>query len=391
MEQPNHSDHDYHVADQMDQPSPKNMLWGLIFALLTFLVVVICALSIQMIKQEADDFTFLPPQDQNDPDVPPLVDPDKQQPSQDPGKTDPTTPTDPTPGVDNPPAPESFLIKKTAATQTMEQRVGEMMTGIYSKKGLLVDLADNTIIAESNVDTMIYPASMTKVMTLLVAAEELESSAYDEYITISEAIVVEMERQGASGIRLKVGEELKVRDLMYLVGMESDGVAAMQLAEYVAGSQEAFVAKMNAKCRELELMSTHFVNATGLHDENHYSTCREIASIMAAAMANGNVSQYLCEEQYYLDTNLRDTYIYHTYYHDMSPVIKWFSLPDGAKVIAAKTGWTPEAGYCLVTCVASVSGKKYVVVTADAMNDDSYCADLEYIYETYANQLAYGN
>lgn len=390
MEQPNHPDHEQSIVREMDQPSPKNMLWGLIFAILTFLLAVICVLSIQIFKREAADFPPLPSQEQNDPQSPPLVDPDKQ-PATDPDKPDPTTPDDPSNPVDNPPEPQSFLMKKTASTKTMDQRVGEMTTGIYSANAVLVDLSDNTIVAESNGDKTIYPASMTKVMTLLVAAEMLEDSAYDEYITISESIVVEMERQGASGVRLKAGEELTVRDLMYLVGMESDGVAAMQLAEYVAGSQEKFVALMNAKCNEMGLINTHFANATGLHSENHYSTCREIASIMAAAVANSKVLPYMSEEQHPLKTNVRDSYIYHTYYHDMSSVIKWFSLPDGAKVIGAKTGWTPEAGYCLTTCISSISGKKYVVVTANAINDDSYCADLEYIYESYANQQIYEN
>lgn len=388
MEHPNPPHHEHHDVNKMDQPSPMNMLWGLILALLTFLLVVICVLSIRMISREAD-VPPLPSHEQNDPENPPLVDPDKQ-PTTDPGK-DPTTPPvgDPSQSGDTPVEPESFIIKKTSATQSMEQRSGEMTTGIYSKKGILVDLSDNTIVAESNADTKIYPASMTKVMTLLIACENLEASDYDEYITISEAIVIEMERQGASGIKLKAGEELTVRDLMYLVGVESDGVAAMQLAEYVAGSQEAFVGMMNAKCTEIGLMATNFVNTTGLHDDNHYTTCREMASIMAAAMANGNVQEYLSAEQHYLATNIRQVYIKSTYYYDLKDVIKWFSLPDGAKVIAAKTGWTPEAGYCLATCISSISGKKYVVITADAINNDSYCADLEYIYETYANQEIY--
>ncbi len=367
----------------MDQPSPMNMLWGLVLSILTFLLVVICVLSINMIFEEADVPT---PPSQEDPDTPPLVDPDKQ-----PSDPDEDPADDPSQGVETPSTPKSFIIRKTASTQTIEQRIGETGSGIYSGKAVLVDLEDNTIVAESYADTKMYPASMTKVMTLLIACETLESSAYDEYITISEAIVVEMERQGASGIKLKAGEELTVRDLMYLVGVESDGVAAMQLAEYVAGSQEAFVNMMNAKCAEIGLLATHFVNTTGLHDDNHYTTCREMASIMAAAVDNGSVLEYLSAEQYYLDTNIREVYIKNTYFYDMKDVIKWFSLPDGAKVIAAKTGWTPEAGYCLVTYVSSVSGKKYVVVTADAINDDSYCADLEYIYETYANQQIYGN
>ena len=156
MEHPNQPDYEQSVANQMDQPSPKNMLWGLICALLTFLLAVICVLSIQIFKREAADFPQLPSQDQSDPDTPPLVDPDKQ-PAKDPATTDPTTPSDP---VENPPEPESFLMKKTASTQTMDQRVGEMTTGIYSANAVLVDLADNTIVAESNGDKMIYPASM---------------------------------------------------------------------------------------------------------------------------------------------------------------------------------------------------------------------------------------
>ena len=380
-EHPNHPNHEHLNVSKMDQPSPMNMVWGLLLSLLTFLLVVICVLSVRMIFDEADIPT--PPiDDPSQTDNPPLVDPDKNPPDtpDDPSK-DPVD--DPSQGGDTTPSvPESFIMKKNASTQTMTN-------GIYSKHAILVDLSDNTIVAESYADTKIYPASMTKVMTLLIACEELDKSDYDEYITISEHIVSEMERQGASGIKLKAGEELTVRDLMYLTGMASDGVAACQLAEYVAGSQEAFVNKMNAKCAEIGLLATKFVNVTGLHDDNHYTTCREMASIMAAAVANADVLTYLSQEQYYLDTNLREVYVPSTYFSDLKDVIKFFSLPDGAKVTAAKTGWTPEAGNCLATCISSISGKKYVVITAEAINKDSYCADLEYIYETYANQQMY--
>lgn len=395
MEQPNHSDREYTVADQMDQPSPKNMLCGLVFAILTFLLVVICALSIQIIKQEADDIPPLPSHEQNDPETPPLVDPNKQ-PSQNPGTTDPTTPSDPVPGGDNPPATQSFVMKKTASTKVMEKCEGDVTVGIYSSNAVMIDLSDHTIVAQYKADEVIYPASLTKIMTLLIACENLEESDYNEYVTISAAIAAEMDRQEASGIqtaglpgkgKLQPGEELTVRDLMYLVGMESDGFAACQLAEYVAGSQEAFVRMMNAKCAELDLMSTHFANPTGLHDDNHYSTCREMASIMAAALANGNVAKYLSDEQYRVTTNLRSQYVQSTFFHDMKVAItQWFPLPDGVKVVAAKTGLTPEAGYCLASSVASISGKKYIIVTVGGSNEETRCVDLKYIYETYANQ-----
>ena len=397
MEYPEHSNDSNHVSNhvhvhvdvnKMDEPSPMKM--RLILALLTFLLAVICVLSIRMISKEVDTPPDLPndsitPGESDDP-----VDPGNPQSPTDP--TTPTTPTDPADPSDEPDEPEdpavkdSFLMKKTSQIKVLPKALSaSVQNGIYSENAIFVDLSNNTIIAGRNEDQIIFPASMTKVMTLLVACENLKDSDYGQYVTMSKDIIEEMQRQNASGFGFRANEEITVRDLLYAVALESDCAASIQLARYIAGSHEAFVQMMNDKCKELGLVTTHFTNATGLHDNNHYSTCREMATIMAAAVANDDVLALMATRQYESKTNIHSRItFYNTYFVDMASAINTYSLPDGVRVVAAKTGHTDEGGYCLVTYLESSQGKPYVIITANASVGSVRCADYDFIYTNYA-------
>ncbi len=392
MEQQSQSHH--HISP--DDPSPKNMLWGLIFALLTFLLVVICVTSINLIGKEVPE----PPEAPLTPNDPIQTGDDPSGPAENKSPTGADDSaalpkTDPDSASDDTLNPSYLLYTVSGVTEEMISRTQNSEAGVYSSNAIIADASSNTILAGYNADERIYPASMTKVMTLLVACEHLSESDYDAKVTMSGNIISEMERQNASGFGFQAGDVVTVRDLLYAVALESDCAAAIQLAEYVAGSHDAFVRMMNEKCDALELMNTHFTNATGLHGNDHYTTCREMASIMAAAVANPQVLTFLSEDVYvtYIyrtvdnvpNTRLRVTFN-STYFVDVmkNGPGNFYMLPDGAHVIAAKTGSTDEAGKCLVTCVRSSTGKNYVIVTAGAGNPTLYCIDLKYIYMTYS-------
>ena len=141
--------------------------------------------------------------------------------------------------------------------------------GIYSEFAALIDVTDNTIIASKKAAREIYPASMAKVMTLIVVIENLKTEdAMQEELTISAEVVDRMYAEGSSGFGFKAGEKLTVEALLHALILQSDGIAANTLAEYVAGSESAFVELMNAKAAELGMKNTTFNNPCGLDEEN---------------------------------------------------------------------------------------------------------------------------
>jgi hypothetical protein len=176
---------------------------------------------------------------------------------------------------------------------------------LKSSYAALADLSTGENIASRKADEVIYPASMTKVMTLIVVVENLPSEdSLQDTITVSQAVYDEMKRQGSSGIGMEAGEKLTVEAMLYALMLKSDGIAACELAKYIAGSEEAFVELMNQKAENMGLPNTHFMNPTGLFHEDHKTTSREIASIMAYAM-NMNLCRKILKTQLIVDRGVQ--------------------------------------------------------------------------------------
>ena len=252
----------------------------------------------------------------------------------------------------------------------------------------LADLSTGKIIASRKADEVIYPASMTKVMTLIVVVENLPSeSSLRDVITVSSEVYEEMKRQGSSGIGMEAGEKLTVEAMLYALMLKSDGIAACELARYVAGDMKTFVALMNKKAQDMGLENTHFENPTGLFHKNHKSTSREIASIMAYAM-NMRLCRKIMLTQAYTapcvgaDGATFDYNLYHnlivTQFDKIQP-----NQPKSVKVAAGKTGFTDESRFCLVTYAESADGHGYVCVTAKSDSYADCIADYLTIYNTY--------
>ena len=262
-------------------------------------------------------------------------------------------------------------------------------SSISSSYAALADLATGEIIASRKADSVIYPASMTKVMTLIVAVENLPSEAsLQDVITVSQEVYTEMLRQESSGIGMEPGEKLTVESMLYALMLKSDGIAACELARYVAGSEEDFVELMNLKAAKMGLTNTHFENPTGLFHENHKTTCREIASIMAYAMNMKLCRKILLTQSYTApcvgaDGKTFDYNLYHnlivTQFDNITP-----NQPNAVTVAAGKTGYTDESRFCLVTYAESADGHGYVCVTAKSGGYATCIADYLTIYNTYA-------
>lgn len=220
---------------------------------------------------------------------------------------------------------------------------------------------DNALLAGRQASSKIYPASMTKVMTLIVATEHLKDM--DETFLMTSEIIDTLVLEEASRAGFEAGEQVRVEDLFYGLALPSGADAATALAILTAGSEDAFADLMNQKVKELGLKNTHFTNATGLHDDNQYSTPLEIAMIMAYAMEQEKCAKVLSTYEYVTKPNefhpeglLLTSTMFSRMYGDEV---------EGVTILAGKTGYTMEAGNCLVSY--AVKGEKhYIAVSAGA-------------------------
>lgn len=281
---------------------------------------------------------------------------------------DPAEPEEDTPET---PAPAS-LSTETDATQTLDLE-------LYSEHAILIDLETNTVIAEKGPDAKIYPASMTKVMTALVACEQITD--WDATFTMTQAIIDPLFLSDATMAGFVNGEEVSMTDLVYGALLPSGAEATEALAQTIAGSTEGFVALMNEKAAELGLTNTHFVNDSGLHDENHYTTVREMAVILEAAMANECCRAALSAVSYTsapTTQNPEGVAMINKFLYRIGQ----YELGD-AVVEGAKTGFTSQAMNCCASFGIAANGKPVVCVTAHAWTGDFCVEDHVALYTTY--------
>ena len=242
--------------------------------------------------------------------------------------------------------------------------------GLYSEYAILVDVSDMSALARKDPDTPIYPASMTKIMTVVVACD-LIPDLNDTYV-IKKSVLNQMP-YGASSAWLKdfVGKTVTVKDLLYGVTYKSGADAVLSLIDYLGLSTEQFVSLMNQKAQELGLSSTHFGGPIGMDDENNRTTCREMAAIMAYAMENPLCRELFGGDEYRL-SNIDMTYYHLTLVTTISERMgkSPSTLVNGYTVIAAKSGYEDKAGHCLCSYIRNnATGECFVLVTAHSDGD----------------------
>jgi D-alanyl-D-alanine carboxypeptidase (penicillin-binding protein 5/6) len=198
---------------------------------------------------------------------------------------------------------------------------------------LLIDAATGTPLVEFNADQRLPPASLTKIMTSYVAAKEIERGI----ITLDDEVGVSIKAWRMEGSRMFIQEGTKVRleDILRGIIVQSGNDASVALAEHVAGSEEGFADLMNQYAQQLGMTNTNFVNATGLPDENHYTTANDLARL-TVALINQFPEQYkIYSEKYFTYSEIRQP--------NRNRLLMRDSSVDGVK-----TGHTEAAGYCLV-------------------------------------------
>jgi len=242
----------------------------------------------------------------------------------------------------------------------------------------LLDVENNQVIAGRECDRRIYPASMTKIMTLIVAVEKLKS--LDATFTMTYEIIAPLVKQEASRAGFDPGEVVDANNLLYGLILPSGADAAVALADMIAGSEGEFVNLMNKKCEEMGLKNTHFTNTSGLQDVNHYTTPIEMAMIMEYAMKNETCAKILSTYQYTTTPTVQHpTGILLT--STMFSRMYGNEVP-GMTILAGKTGYTDESGNCLIS-YAEKNGRHFVVVIAGGTYKWNVIFDDFDIYKNY--------
>ena len=250
---------------------------------------------------------------------------------------------------------------------------------VQSSYALLVDLDDNTIVSQKSAYDRINPASMTKILTVLVAAEHVTD--LDDTFTITKEITDFSYSHDCSAVGFLDEETVTVRDLLYGTILPSGGDAAAGLACYVAGSMDSFVNMMNEKLAELGLSDTaHFTNCVGLYDENHYCSIYDMAMILKAAVQNDLAREVLTAHTYTTSATEQ--------HPEGITISNWFlrrieDKDTKGTVVCAKTGFVAQSGNCAASYEETDSGKHYICVTANAHSSWRCIYDHVAVYQEY--------
>lgn len=252
---------------------------------------------------------------------------------------------------------------------------------IISENAILVDENTGTIIASRGAKERISPASMTKVLTILVAMENITEEQLDDTFIMTRDITDYSYINDCSAVGFLEGEEVLVRDLFYGTILPSGGDAAVGLATYVAGSHEAFVELMNEKLKEMQLSeSTHVTNCVGVYDENHYSTVYDMSVIMKTAIENDFCKEVLAEHNYTTAPTQQ--------HPEGLNISNWFlrrieDKDTGGEVLCAKTGYVRQSKNCAVSYGTFADGNPYICVTAGSSSSWRCIYDHVEIYNQY--------
>lgn len=243
-------------------------------------------------------------------------------------------------------APED--ASQTAAEPSSEAVSAAPEYHANAKVALLIDLNTGRTIYEQDADEQVYPASLTKIMTCLLA---LENGNLSDVVTITDEAYADLV-SGSSTADLQVGEQLRLEDLLYCMMVESGNEAANAVAEHIGGTIEDFVKMMNERAYELGCTHTHFMNPHGLHNESHYTTARDLSLIVQAALKSENFRTITNTAEYTLPaTNLSDERVLKT--TNMLIFQNSGNRYYYPKAIGIKTGYTTPAGRCVISAAKS--------------------------------------
>lgn len=241
------------------------------------------------------------------------------------------------------------------------QAEADVLEDTISDYAYVIDDTNHQVLADKNGEERMYPASMTKIMTDIVAMESL--SDLDQTVTITDEMLDGLREMNASVAGFQTGDTPTVKDLLYGSALPSGADASNALAFTVAGDIPSYVELMNQKAVELGMTNTHFVNTTGLHDDDHYSTVQDIAKLLQYCIQNPTFVEVFSAKTYTTGPLASAPYGLHF----VSIVRNAAANANYAidEMIGAKSGYTDEAAHCLASW-ENVNGMEIITVTAHA-------------------------
>ena len=279
------------------------------------------------------------------------------------------------------PKPLGGVVPAENAVFNLSEDTQGFSETILSEYGIFIDAQSGAILAQKDAYVRMNPASMTKMLTVLVAAEHLTEEDLDKTVPITIDITDYSYSHDCSNTGYNLDEEVTVRDLFYGTILPSGADSALALAVYVAGSHEAFVDMMNEKLVQMGLGKTsHFTNCVGVYDEEHYSTAYDMAVILKATVDNP-----FC----------RDVMSAHTYTTSLTEqhpegllISNWFlrrieDRDTHGEVLCAKTGYVDQSGSCAASLGVDSDGREYLCVTAGSVSTWTCIADQVELYQKF--------
>lgn len=279
---------------------------------------------------------------------------------------------------------KNLISNEIKIVEKAEEETKDIFKDITAPNLLLAETNTGKILYERKANEKVYPASLTKLMTAILVLENCE---LDEIVTVSENAVYSVP-SGYVNSNLQVGEQLTVEDLLYVMLIPSANDAANALAEYVGGNIESFSAMMNTRAKELGCTGSNFTNPSGLHQEEHYTTTKDLFLISQKAVENSTIKKIIGTTTYSLpSTNkyTKETRIFSTTnYMIKKDLTKYYC----EYCIGAKTGYTGNAK----NCVVEFAQKDEIELTAIVMGEDSKVKGqkfldakemFEYVFENY--------
>lgn len=244
-----------------------------------------------------------------------------------------------------------------------------------AKSAIMIEASTGEILFQKNANEKLAPASMTKMMSMLIIMEEIEKGnlKYDEEITASE----NASSMGGSQIFLQAGEKMTVTEMLKGIAIASGNDATVAMAERIAGSEEAFVKKMNSRAKELGLKNTNFVTSTGLDADNHYSSAYDMALIAKELVKHEKILEFTGTYEEYLRKNSKNPF----WLVNTNKLVRFYQGVDGLK-----TGFTNIAGYCL-TATAKKDNMRLITVVMNEPDSAKRSSDtskmLDYGFNVY--------
>lgn len=235
---------------------------------------------------------------------------------------------------------------------------------LESPNAILVRLSDQSITMQKNSEEKIYPASLTKIMTAIVAIENLTDLEHE--IKLTHATFDGLYEANAAMAGFQPGESVQAIDLLYGVILPSGAECSIALAEQIAGTEEDFVMLMNKKAEALGMAGTHFENTNGFQDENHYTTVKDLSILLSYALQNETFREVFTSPRHVTQPSNKHPdgiTIKSTLFEKLNDEI----LVDGA-ILGGKTGYTDYAGLCLAS-LAVVDNNEYILISAGAKGD----------------------